>query len=797
MVSATADVSRTRRTELILRQVETLPTLPAIAARLLALTTDSESSAEQVIELVKDDPALTARLISICRRAQIGVREDTLTIDRVVLLLGFTTVRNAVLSLKVLEAYGYGEGGGEASSTEPQRGDEDPGSPAPPGSAGSPGPTLDRQGFWQHSLAVAVGCEQIAAAHRDRRDLPPGEAFVCGLLHDVGKLALEMVLPKAYGRVIELAELNHGNVAEFERRILGIDHHTAGKRLAEHWQLPHVLQDCIWLHGSAYELLPYLEHRPMIGLVSLADLIVRRQHIGYSGNFAVPQRVEALCQALGLDAKRVEKVAADLYAEVCRRTELLGLEEQPTEAIFFRAVQRANEALGRVNAALDRRSRVAVRQARTLEAIVDFHAAASPAATVQDTLDRVALTAAAALGQGYYALLHQERDPARPAHSGRGPWMICQYDAHGQPQHADLIDAPPHAPDLGRLSDDEPMALNLMAIMPWLADHLHEAPDLREVRLLPLVSGWGTAAVLLHDRPSLPPREDLAALTRTWGAAIAAAAQHEGARRLGEELAESNSRLAEAQEKLLRSATMARLGEMAAGAAHEMNNPLAVISGRSQLLTQVLNPGSEEQKTAQRIVEQAHRLSDLISALRMFAEPPVADRRPVKLDQLLNALAQELGRQLPEYQKQTPVSVQVDPALPLVNIDGQQIAQAVRELLFNAVQAMPQSTVHLAARLGPEPDTLTITVTDDGVGMDKHTLEHAADPFFSAKPAGRRTGMGLPRAQQLVRAHGGELRLRSTHGRGTTAMLLIPLKIDPASAQPDADDDERTRRPAA
>jgi signal transduction histidine kinase/HD-like signal output (HDOD) protein len=763
MVSATADASRTRRTELILRQVETLPTLPAIAARLLALTTDDESSADQVIELVKDDPALTARLISLCRRAKLGVREDTLTIDRVVLLLGFTTVRNAVLSLKVLEAYGCDGGSGADAAV----------------------PGLDRQGFWQHSLAVAVCCEQIAAAHRGsaasspskgRQNLPPGEAFVCGLLHDVGKLALEMVLPKAYGRVIELAELNHGNIAEFERRILGLDHHTAGKRLAEHWQLPHVLQDCIWLHGSAYELLPGLDHRAMIGLVSLADLLVRRQHIGYSGNFVMSQRMEALCEALGLESQRVEQVATSLYAEVCRRTELLGLEEQPTEAIFFQAVQRANEALGRLNAALDRRSRVAVRQARTLEAIVSFHAAAHPAATVQDTIDRVALTAAAALGQGYYAVLHQERDPRQPGHGGRGPWLICQYDAHGRPRDADLIDAPPHAPDLERLGDDDPMALSLMAMMPWLADHLHAAPDLREVRLLPLISGWGTAAVLLHDRPSLPPREDLAALTRTWGAAIAAAAQHEGARRLGEELAESNSRLAEAQEKLLRSATMARLGEMAAGAAHEMNNPLAVISGRSQLLTQVLIPGSEEQKTAQRIVEQAHRLSDLISALRMFADPPVAERRPTKLDQLLNALAQELGRQLPEYQKQTPISVQVDPALPPVDIDAQQIAQAVRELLLNAVQAMPQSTVHVAARLGPEPRTLTITVTDDGAGMDKHTLEHATDPFFSAKPAGRRTGMGLPRAQQLARAHGGELRLRSTPGRGTTATLLIRLK---------------------
>lgn len=788
MASAPADVSRTRRTELILRQVETLPTLPAIAARLLALTTDSESSAQQVIELVRDDPALTARLISICRRAQLGVREEALTVDRVVLLLGFTTVRNAVLSLKVLEAYGADT----LSDAQPSAASGD-------GQSGSPPPSFDLQGFWQHSLAVAICCEQIAAAHHGRHDLPPGEAFVCGLLHDVGKLALRMVLPRAYDRVVELAELNQANIAEFERRILGIDHHTAGKRLAEHWQLPHVLQDCIWLHGSAYDLLPNLDHRSLIGLVSLADLLVRRQHIGFSGNFNLSPRLNGLIELLDLEQAKVEAVAAGLYKEVCRRTELLGLGEAPTEAIFYRSVQRANEALGRLNAALDRRSRVAMRQGRILQAIVDFHAVARPGATVQDTIDRVGLTAAAVLGEGFYAVLYQEACEGQ----SREPWLICQYDAQGQPRHAEFIDAPPHAANLARLDDGEPMAMTLMTLMPWVGDHLHLASDLREVRLLPLTSGWGTAAVLLHDRPSLPPRESMDALTRTWGAAIAAAAQHEGARRLGEELAQANSRLAEAQEKLLRSQTMARLGEMAAGAAHEMNNPLAVISGRSQLLTQVLTPGSEEQKTAQRIVEQAHRLSDLITSLHMFADPPVADRRPTRIDQLLSGLVQEMSHQLPEYQKQKRLSVQVDPALPAVPVDAEKIAQAVRELLLNAVQAMPESNVHLAARLGPDPDTLTITVTDDGVGMDKHALEHATDPFFSVKAAGRRTGMGLPRAQQWVKAHGGELRLRSTPGRGTTATLLVPLKDRQASGQPHDDRDadstalDAAQRPAA
>src|SRR5699024_10210379 len=111
---------------------------------------------------------------------------------------------------------------------------------------------------------------------------------------------LHHVLPKSYARVIELADLNHGNIAEFERRIVGIDHHTAGKRLAEQWGLPHRLADCIWLHGSSVDALPKLEHRRLVELVCLADLIARRQHVGYSGNYAIKQDVEQLAGRLNL-----------------------------------------------------------------------------------------------------------------------------------------------------------------------------------------------------------------------------------------------------------------------------------------------------------------------------------------------------------------------------------------------------------------------------------------------------------------------------------------------------------------
>jgi signal transduction histidine kinase len=758
------DTSKTRRLELILRQIDSLPTIPTVATRLLSLTASDDANARQVTELIAADQVLTAKILALCRAADRGVREEVVTIDKAVVLLGFNAVRNAVLSIKVFETFESGNGthggaeeGGE--SIDPHTGPD----------------RFDRVAFWRHSLAVGVAAEMIASAHigaGGQWDLPPTEAFVAGLLHDIGKLALDYVLPKSFARVIELTDLNQGNIAEFERRIIGLDHHTAGKRIAEQWQLPHRLQDCMWLHGSSYDTLPKLEHRRLIGLISLADLIVRRHHLGYSGNFTFKQSAEELAGKLGLDMAKIETVAHGLHEEVQRRAHGLGLEDRPSRELFLQSIQQANQVLGRLNNTLERRGRNLTRQAQVLDAVAAFHAAATPGRSVPDVMNLVASNASTVLGQGFCAILHQAGHAE--SEGSVKAWLICQYSSDGRLVRSQFIEPPPHTPDLTSLEANQPASVNTMGVLSWIADYLLEAPDLREIRMLPLTCGWGTAAVLLHNQQQLPPPPQLAALTSTWGAAIAAAGQHDGARRLGEELADANRALAEAHDKLLQSESMARLGEMAAGAAHEMNNPLAVISGRSQLLAMTLPGGSKEQKAAQTIYEQSHRLSDLITSLRLFADPPKVDAKPTDMNQLLDdAIKRARAEHKGDAVRQ--VDLQIKSKLPPLLVDPGQIGQALLELISNALQASPKTGVNVVARVEPIERHLVIQVHDDGVGMDSHTLAHAMDPFFSAKPAGRRVGMGLPRARQLAASHGGWIELRSTPGEGTTASLLLSI----------------------
>ncbi len=750
-MTGNSDQSRSAHIELILRQVEALPTLPAVAMRILSLTANDQSHIQEVVDLITTDPALTAKVLSLCRAADLGIRHEVMTVERAVTLLGFNAIRNAVLSMKVFDTFG--------SNGQPQ-------------TEVQPLSRFDRPGFWRHSVAVAVAAENIARAHPDIRDITPSDAFVCGLLHDMGKLALDMLLPKSYDRVIELTELNQGNIAELERRIVGIDHHTAGKRLAEQWRLPHKLQDCIWLHGADYATLPQLEHKRLVGLISLADLIVRRQHLGFSGNFNVKESTGKLAEELGLHVELVEDIEKSLLEEVERRSEVLGLGEAPTRELYHESIQRANEELGRLNSALERRSRIAVSQARILEAVTQFHAEAVPGRSVPDVVHAVARNARHVLDEGFMAMIWQPQSG-----DAQHKWMVMQFGFNARPMRSELIAPPPHAPNLDELDPMGPAAMNLVSIIPWVSDYLIEAPDVRKIQMLPLSCGWGTAALMLHDRTSLPQWQHLSALTSTWGAAIAAVSQHEGARRLGEQLAQANLALADAQDALLRNESMARLGEMAAGAAHEMNNPLAVISGRSQLLVRELPEGSTPRKHAQTIVEQSHRLSNLITALKLFTEPAQPNKETANLGQLLDHAIDQVKHKLDKLADQIQVDISLPESLPDVAVDVQQIEQAISELILNAVEADGKHHASIKAMLSDDRRSLNLEVTDNGPGMDAHTLQHAMDPFFSAKPAGRQMGMGLTRARQLIAAHGGQVGLCSALDKGTTVTLSLPLDL--------------------
>ena len=784
-----------KRVELILQQLEELPTLPAVALRLLEVTADDQSSLDEVVALISSDPSLTARILQLVHRADVGVRGEVSSIHRAVVLLGFEAVRSAVLAVSVFQSFG---------SLSERR-----------------APHFSRDEFWKHCVATACCAELMAAeitAHEGRRAanaLDPAEAFICGLLHDLGKIALETILPKSFSRVVEAADLLRGNIADVERTVIGLDHMVVGKRLAERWQLPSVVRDCAWLHGQSPQALPSTVNQPrMVNLVTLADVLVREQHLGYSGNYTFSVPKQALLEAAGLSPQQVSSVLKRLVEQIEPRARALGLGQTSSGELYQQALAQANKELGRISSQLAAKNRRLSVRAKFFEALSGFQSGLRADAAPQVVLQGIAQTAIGVLGVPVVAAF------SIPPTQQFAETVIC--DQTGQVVENSLVDLPrnesaggaddpavsevpavpevvmtrtgnfrrPPRPQPGDgpvlLAADE-MEWFISAISPRLP-HEHRFWICLEADGQ-VIGGvvWGAER---GEAQRLSPQvQELSVIASGWGLALRTAQIREEARTLAEQLAESNRRLQNAQAEILRSKTMITVGEMAAGAAHEMNNPLAVISGRSQLLASQLSD-PKFKSTAHLIHEQAHRLSAIISELMDFAKPEAPNIQPAELDRLVEQAVQQAKTQSDPADRRLEM---VMGDLPPVVVDSRQVCAALTEVIVNAIQATDGQSgrIEVQAAYDPYSSRVVVTVADNGCGMDEETVKRAFDPFFSARPAGRRRGLGLAKALRWIEASGGSIRLESSLGQGTRSIILLPASPPPAGQEAEGQAENR------
>ncbi len=299
-------------------------------------------------------------------------------------------------------------------------------------------------------------------------------------------------------------------------------------------------------------------------------------------------------------------------------------------------------------------------------------------------------------------------------------------------------------------------------------------PDLADLRPMVLreTAGGGEEAVAVVFSDGGPGGSHVSTVSAAWRSALRAAAGRERADRAGERLAVANRRLEATSAAMAGREADARLREIAAGAAHEMNNPLAVISGRTEQLA--LRLDGETLPLVKAAHQASGRLAELVAALGMFARPPVARRRPVDAARVAAEAVEAVRASRPlrrEQMEPLEVSLRPGPGLEAVEVDETMLRQTLDELITNAAQAHPKSFLSVKLFLeepddaaGTEASALVVEVCDDGTGLDERTLQHAADPFFSRHPAGRRAGLGLSRVALWTAAHSGDLQLR--HGAG-------------------------------
>ncbi len=244
------------------------------------------------------------------------------------------------------------------------------------------------------------------------------------------------------------------------------------------------------------------------------------------------------------------------------------------------------------------------------------------------------------------------------------------------------------------------------------------------------------------------------------------------------ELTEAYDRLRKTFEQLKRADRMAALGQLSAGIAHEIRNPLGSIKGSIEILDPEIPPDHPKREFVTIIKEETARLNSIVTEFLKFARPLEPSVESVQINELIESTLVVFRKQA-EYSK-VEIRTRLDPRISTLQLDPNQIRQVLLNVVLNAAQAMKEGGQLTISSESGANGTLAIEISDTGPGVEDKDLERIFDPFFTTKPQG--TGLGLSISHQLVANHGGTITARKNPDRGITVRIEIPDISGPYSA---------------
>jgi len=245
-------------------------------------------------------------------------------------------------------------------------------------------------------------------------------------------------------------------------------------------------------------------------------------------------------------------------------------------------------------------------------------------------------------------------------------------------------------------------------------------------------------------------------------------------------LKEQTRALLEAEEQLQRANRLSALGELSAGMAHEIRNPLASIKGSAEILADKFKPQDKEYEFAQIMVKEVERLNRVITEFLDFARPKPTEVQECSLDEVLKSVLVLTQKEM--ERNRVRLVARMDSHLPHVRVDPEPMKQVFLNLIINAIQAMPKGG-ELRVSTAVENGRIVCSIGDTGAGIPERIRHKIFDPFFTTKPRG--TGLGLSIAHKIVHRVGGEIRFESKENEGTVFHLILPLEAGASHGRKD------------
>lgn len=692
-----------------------LPSMPQVLVQLIDACHASEVDLNAVSLIVGKDAPLSAKILQLVNSAFIGSRKQFTDVGQAVIFLGADAIKNLAISVSVQQVFRRVETNGLLS--------------------------LDR--FWYHSFQNALIAQTIA----ESISFPsPAEAYLAGLLHDIGKLILWMAFPGQYAPLLlKGIRCHEARLAFLEKEKLDIDHCEAGAWLCEQWHLPTILTDAIRYHHHPVEEIA--QALTLTKIIALADMISHDD--GTSDDV-----LKAAGQLLHLRPEQTKAIVEKVDTQVGEVAEKLNIRVPVSSQSSMEQEKSSEEVHKEVSLGLISRVRDISQLIGALEQLLKA-----------TDVDQVMLAAERSL-----KILFNEENClfflwADNSHT--------RLEGHTSPEN-------PLADDAGRfhfsIATDGNSLLDQAVRKNCLVHSFCDSPDcstlptLLDKQLSHLLKREGFAAIPMVHRKELQGiliiglqqkgvKSFLGQLTP-----IHLLVQHAAIALYLEQL-----RMRRTKELLQEQINAASL--VARKVAHEINNPVAILKNYTHILRLKHQEGEDIISELGIIDEELNRIGQLTDQLRDLAvQQAPRPQEPTDMNELLSTIL-DLYRSLPGHDEAPTIIYTPGEHLPEASVNQDSIRQIMINLLNNAMEATgPRGKIDV--KTAAENNRLVITVKDNGPGIDHSQKDEIFTPGFTTKHNGH-SGLGLAIIKKLVEDMNGEI-LCITDNRGTTFSVSLP-----------------------
>jgi HD-like signal output (HDOD) protein/signal transduction histidine kinase len=702
-----------------LKRSRALPTLPQVLLKLIEACNDESCTTQRLSQIVFKDPSISSKVLQLVNSAQLGLGKKVTSLDKAIMYLGADTVKNVAISASVIQIFSKTQGNG----------------------------AFNLPLFWWHSLM----CASLSKAIAEEMAYPsPLEAFLSGLLHDLGKLVLWANFREEYGAILEEAGNNPLKILAGETA-LGAAHHEVGSWLARQWQLNSFLADAIFYHHNPADQVA--EALPLVRIIYAANIMSRRRE-EITGEAAAEAG-----KLVGIELSKLEGLSRKAETETQEVARSFGITvttlESP-EARHPEAEKVAREAL-----------LTEVKNASlvygTLQSLLG---AASREAILQTAEQGLSILFGV---QKIFFFLYDEQKNALLGHSVPGnndsqiidkqmilltgsKSIFARSLSNNTPTTA-FFPTGTRPSSIGEEQILRQLGTEGMICIPL---RIHGNP----LGLIIIGVLEPEATIILHQKKLL----DL--YISNVGMCL-----------------EANN-IKQTQAQLIQEERINASARLSRKVVHEVNNPLGIIRNYLKILSLKLPEKHPAQTELDIIGEEIDRVGHIIRQLNDFSQPRPATREPIDVNMLLSTMLQLLKDPLLR-----PANIEayfeLDQHVPTFISDKNSLKQVIINLVKNAVEAMTDGgQLHIATKFIPAfgddpsvadgklPGNLEITIRDTGPGIPEAIEKRLFEPFVSSKNQGR--GLGLSIVHGIIKELNGTITCRSKIGTGTTFTITLP-----------------------